>query len=586
MSTTGLAGLAVPFLAKESLAAGGSQMPANSSGTTSAPATGMPPRTSAVRSGKVLPNVQATLAPYSNPLTFQLAAHLLRRTGFGPRYSEVNALVGVSASTAVANMMTTQAAPAPPGNWVYSAPLLDSSKASQTTNQTNMQNFRDWWMGLIYGSAYPPASTAQSALLEKMTLFWENHFVTEFAKVLAPQYLYWKNTMLRQNAFGNFQNIVQAITIDNAMLWYLDGWTSIVGNVNENYAREVMELFTIGPSDPNGNPNYSQTDIENSAKALTGWTLYGFTPSPLGAGAMSQYTPGTYNAALHDTSTKTFLSQTGNFGNTDVINIIFQQTFNSFMGNSTVYNKVALFICKELYGLFIYDNPGEPTSSDYSSYCNPTNPIIQQMAVTFAQNNFSIQAVLQQLLTSQFFFDPSVLGDEIKSPVEFVVSASRQLEVTTLPPDYLYQQSFSITGSNETQLDQPPNVAGFPGYESWINAATLPQRNQFSDGIISGVSTNGTSYSVDTIAFAQLVCNNDATVYNDATQLILACAAFLLPFPLDTDTTDPSTKISALQTALLSGASVSDWSTAYPGAAASIGLMLQLMLKLADYQLA
>jgi uncharacterized protein (DUF1800 family) len=573
LTNTGLvAGAALPLVTSSKLfgANGGSS------------ATNGGAKTAAARSGRTTPNVQAGLDPFTGTLTPVLAAHLLRRTGFGPRYSEVAAVVANgNISNIVQTMLTATAAPAPPGAWVSTAPLLDGSQTSQTTNNTNMENLREWWMGLISSSGYPASGNVPNALLEKMVLFWANHFVSEYAKVKCPQYLYWQNTLNRQFAFGNFKDFLTAMTTDNAMLWYLDGYTNTVGNPNENYAREEMELFSIGPFDttnlitPTASPvpNYTQTDITQSARANTGWTL--------DTAAMSSYTQGVFKANKHDTGAdKLFMGQTGNWGYTDIINFIFQK-----IDSPTGKNQVGLFICTKLYGLFVYDNPGTPGSANYSSYCNPTNPVIQQMADTFASNNFSIQAVLQQLLTSQHFFDPSVIGAAIKSPIDFVISSTRQLEITGAPASYLYQQSASFTGAGETQLDQPPNVKGFPGYESWVSTASLPARNQFSDNALKGGISGATV--MDPIAFAKMVCNNDETQYDNAYNLIRACANFLLPFSLAaSDPNDPSSKMYALSNVLLNGATVNDWSTAYPNAAQSIQAMLQEMCRLADFQLA
>ncbi|HZV12566.1 MAG TPA: DUF1800 family protein [Candidatus Kapabacteria bacterium] len=543
-------------------------------------------KTAAARSGRGTPNIQVGLDPFTGTLTPALAAHLLRRTGFGPRYSEVAAVVSNgNVAQIVQSMLTATAAPTPPGPWVSTAPLLDGSNTSQTTNNTNMENFREWWMGLIYSSGFPASTNVPNCLLEKMVLFWANHFVSEYAKVKCPQYLYWQNTLHRQYAFGSFKDYITQMSIDNAMLWYLDGYTNTVGSANENYAREEMELFTMGPYDttnlinPTAQavPNYTQTDITNSARANTGYQFTGGNKTPQ---ALSQWTPGTYKANLFDGSSKTYLGQTGNFGYTDIINIIFNQ-----IDAPTQKNKVGLFICTKLYGLFVYDNPGTPGDPNYASYCNRTNPIIQAMADTFANNNFSISAVLQQLLTSQHFFDPSVIGAAIKSPVDFVVSATRQFEILNAPNSYLYQQSASFTGSGETQLDQPPNVKGFPGYETWISTASLPARNQFTDSVFKNGISGATP--MDPIAFAKMVCNNDSTQYDNAYNLIKACANFLLPFTLDnSDPNNSSSKMYALSNALLNGASINDWSTSYPNAAQSIQAMLQLMCRLADFQLA
>ena len=553
------------FLKQGGLAAGAA-LPLMSTAVRAADA---PTRGSGVQSARgprrTPPNTQAGLEPFAGALTMDLALHLLRRTGFGPRFSEAKAIVNGNPAQIVDAMLADQPQPTPP-SWASLQPDLTS--AGQTVNATNMTDFRNWWMHIMYTSSNP--------LAEKMVLFWTNHFVSETAKVKVPQYIYWQNYLHRQYALGNFKDYTKAITIDNAMVWYLDSYLSTKAKPNENYARELMELFTIGPfdttnlTDPTGKtapvPNYTETELQQAARAITGWVMH--TTS-----GMSTYTTADFRANLFDSGAdKVFMGKTGNWSYTDIIDTIFEQ-----LDSKTQKNKVALFICTKLYGYFVYDDPGDPTdtSVDYTRYCNPLNPIIQGLADTFVSSGFSIRAVLRKLLLSSHFFDANTIGAQLKSPVDFILSATRQLELLTIKDSSLVQQSSALAGAGLSQLGQPPNVKGFPGYRSWISTSSLPSRNSITDSI-----TKGTPPPFDMIALAKLYCDNDAAKYNDATALVKAFADFLSPIPLS------ATQLTALRDTLLNGAGVNDWSTTYPGANIDIQRMLSLILRFAEFQLA
>ncbi len=536
----------------------------------------MPPGGSPLaRTRRSAPNIEAGLDPYTGPVTKDIILHLLRRTGFAPRASEVSALTGGILTSIVDGLLTDRPAPAAPGSWVTDKP--DFTSTAQTTNRNNLSAMRSWWMNLCY-DASPTDTTTPNPLIERLVLFWSNHWVSEGAKVSVPQYLYWQNTLNRQFALGNFKDFAKAMTIDNAMVWYLDGYTSTKAKPNENYARELMELFTIGPFDttnlltPSADPvpNYSEVDIQQAARALTGWTL--------NQNAMSQYTTATFVASRFDSGAdKTYLGQTGNFADTDVLDIIFTQ-----IDQPTQKNKVALFICTKLYAEFVYADPGDPrtmSQADYQRYCNPTNPIIQQLADTFVSTGFSIRAVLRQLLTSQHFFDQNVIGAHIKDPVQFVLSATRGMEILTAPQTDLMNEAGTLTGQGYTQFDQPPNVKGFPGYRTWISTTSLPTRNQYTD-LLFPPNAGNPKYGIDTIAFAKLVCGNDAATYDNVGNLITALAEYLFPLAIASD------QMTVLKDALLQGAQESEWSVTYPNADKMLQNLISVMLRFAEFQLA
>jgi uncharacterized protein (DUF1800 family) len=322
----------------------------------------------------------------------------------------------------------------------------------------------NWWFDTIVKE--------NLSIREKMTLLWTNHFVTGQANGKQACHTYQYLQTCRANALGNFKKFAYDISIDPAMLIYLNGNQNFVRNgksfVNENYARELMELFTLGLIDPNsGSPNYTETDIQNAARALTGWQPS--TTAPF---------TGVFNSALHDTTSKTFMGRTGNWGLQDVIDIIFEQ------GTPAGFN-VAYFACQKIYQAFVYYVPNDT--------------VVRAMANVMLQNNFEILPVMQALLSSAHFYDANVIGSMPKSPAEYMGSLVREFALTypafdpTDPPAKAPDSSGRITytDTNQTltlitqaamsvsqgqELLNPPNVKGWPGGHNWISTGTFQNR--------------------------------------------------------------------------------------------------------------
>ncbi|MDX1548901.1 MAG: DUF1800 family protein, partial [Rhodothermales bacterium] len=276
--------------------------------------------------------IAAGLTPYAAPLDRRHAVHLLRRTGFDAAPAEVDALLGMEAGDAVDALVDAALVPPVPmpPDWVD-----EGVPRSQDAQQTYFMDRNPEWLMEYYATLM--RQLYYGGLREKMTLFWHNHFVTEIDAYLIAPYAYRYVETLRTHALGNFKDFVHAIGIDSAMLLYLNGVQNAAGAPNENYARELLELFTMGPEDDQGTPNYTQQDIEEIARALTGWLV---DPFNLTVQLVS---------VRHDGGEKTIFGRTEAFGYDDVIDLLFEER----------PEQIAAFLCRKLYRAFIYEAPDE-----------------------------------------------------------------------------------------------------------------------------------------------------------------------------------------------------------------------------------
>jgi uncharacterized protein (DUF1800 family) len=457
------------------------------------------------------------LEPYTGAWNTTTAAHLLRRTMFGPRRAEIQAVAAGSMNTAVNTILSVQSDPNPPTGPAgenFTALVYDSN------NDGTYRNYlKAWWIGLMVKQ---PIS-----IVEKMTLFWHNHFVSESNDIQDVRYSYFQNVLFRQNALGNFKSLVKAVTIDPAMLRYLNGNTNTKARANENYGRELQELITIGkgPEISQGNyTNYAEQDVQAAAKVLTGWTdVRGDATNP---------TPrSSFNANNHDTTDKTFSSA---YQNTvirstlvngladgskeidDLLNMIFAQQATS------------LYICRKLYRWFVY----------YDISADVEANVIVPMAAILRSNNFAVKPVLDTLFKSAHFYDPNTMGCFIRTPIDIVVGSVRQLPFSPIIPDLSLSANYSLANSLRNtaanlgmNLFDPPDVAGWKAYyqipdyhELWINATTLPTRGQYTDSLFTAVRNGTTTYKVDPFAYAQTMNapDNPYTLIDDLARELFA----------------------------------------------------------------
>ncbi len=444
--------------------------------------------------------------------------HLLSRTMFGYKREDIEFALSISIDEFIDNyLLLTIPIPPPPGSWVTEMPDWDHPD----TNFLKFVEFGIWQYELMRKES--------TSFREKIVLFLSNHFVSEGEKVEIPQYQYMQNALFREYAFGNFKELTKKITIDPAMLIYLDGILNNKYVPNENYAREVMELFTLGIG------NYTEADIRNAAKAFTGWELDG-----LGA---------TLNSDLFDSSEKTFLGQTGNFNYSDIIDIIFTQ------------EETAKFICRKLYKEFVYYIPDEN--------------VITELANIFRNNNYELKPLLTALFKSEHFYGEQLKGVKIKSPNELMVGMFKQFNVENVNYDYVIKMSEKLG----QLLFSPPDVRGWEGQRKWISTTTLPLRNNFTDSVITGTNSleeenQLIGFKVNVIDFARSFASSE-----NAEQFVNDIVNYMTLFPISQSTKDRMLQV------LLDGSAKEDWSTYNREADSRLTKFFKAITNLPEYQL-
>ena len=339
-----------------------------------------------------------------------LIKHLLRRAGFGCTPPELTYYEGLGYEKTVKVLLDPER---------IDDSELEALVGNQQFDYTRIDDLKRWW---FYRMTY-----TRRPLEEKMTLFWHGHFATSVRKVELPYRMYMQNQIMRTMGLGNFHELLLAMTKDPAMIVWLDNQQNKKGQPNENYAREVMELFTLGIG------NYSERDIKESARAFTGWQTHqdGFF----------------FNASQHDYGEKTFLGQTGKFNGDDIIEIIVQQP------------AVAQFLSQKLCKFFVADEP--------------TPAIVADVAKVYKPRGNNIKEMLRTLFMHEDF-QGSYLA-KIKSPVEFVIGSLKSLQVTQLDNDVATQ-----AGRMGESLFEPPNVKGWDGGAAWIATDTMMERFNFT----------------------------------------------------------------------------------------------------------
>jgi len=390
----------------------------------------------AIATAAALATLPALAAPNA-VLGYDDARHLLARTGFDPTDAEVRAYATLTRAAAVAKLLRETRAialTAPPLGAVATSPLWPprgenvSAAQKQAFVQQQMRDglaLRAWWVQEMLVTPSP--------LTERMTLFWHNHFVSAQPKVRVGQLMYRQNVTLRAHATGNFGTLLHAIARDPAMLVYLDGAQNRKGAPNENFAREVMELFTLGEG------HYTERDVKEAARAFTGWSVDRETGEFV------------YRPRGHDGGSKTVFGRTGPFDGDAVLDLLLARP------------ETARHVTAKLWREFVSPDP-EPDE-------------VQRIAARFRASNYDIKAALSELLLCDAFYARTNRGVLVKSPVEFVVGTLRSLD---LQPEQALPFAIAAAGMGQN-LMSPPNVKGWPGGEAWINATTLLARKQFVD---------------------------------------------------------------------------------------------------------
>ena len=450
--------------------------------------------------------ITAGLAPYATQLTLDDAYHLLRRYTFAPTKSVADQLVGKTADTAVDMLLGTgsEADPTSPGSWVDIAQEnpatvdIVTRGGIESTWKTNFGKLQNWWIDLMRSEAFPAT--------EKLTLFWSGHFTSEFTfdeAFLPPQVLYRQNLMLRKNRLSDLMSFIEEVTLDAGMLVYLGGVLNVKGKPNENYAREVMELFSCGIG------WYTEGDIREASRVLTGWKSSLYSDSPAKNGLFNSY----FEPRDHDIGAKQYMGQSipARDDTTNTEFLVRTEEIRKMISILFEYrtDAIAKYISRKLYRYFVYSSP---SGSDEA--------IISEMANIFMQNNFQVRPLLKALLSSQHFFDTANRGVQIKTPAEYVVGFARQLGVSLTTGS-------AAMGLLEQVLMDPPNVAGWTGYRTWISTKTFPQRMKYAKDLITALS------DAQIQTFIKQFPN-----YNDVNKIVDAMTAYFLPVAVSTSRHD------------------------------------------------
>lgn len=367
------------------------------------------------------------------------ARYFLTRTGFAPDHAEVAQYVGLTREEAVARVLfatrTVAVNPMPlwtaepvPTRAERNAWTPDERRAEQQTRGQRYDELRAWWVREM--------ATTPSPLTERMTLFWHNHFTSAQDKVSWPQSMAQQNVLLRRDALGSFATMLHDVAKDPAMLQYLDGASNRKGKPNENFAREVMELFTLGEG------RYTQRDVAEAARAYTGWGVDPDTAAYV------------WQADRHDNGMKTVLGETGPFDGDAVLDILLARP------------ETADFVVRKLWREFVSESP-DPAQ-------------IEPIAARFRASRYDIKVALRGLFLTDAFWDERNRGVLVKSPAEFVVGAVRAFDIG-------YESTAPFAGAMRNfgeNLFYPPNVKGWPGGETWINSSTLLARKQFVEQLL------------------------------------------------------------------------------------------------------
>jgi len=381
------------------------------------------------------------------------AAHLLWRAGFGGTWEDAEKLARLGLKGAVESLVNLAPPPASdapascritPGESERALEQKVRAASSEATRQQirrerereerdRLADLRAWWLNRML--------ITQRPLEEKMTLFWHSHFASAFGEKIRHAYCLWQqNETFRKNALGSFEDLAQKVVRDPTMLVWLDNANNVRGHANENLARELMELFTLGVG------NYTEKDVQESARALTGnhvdresWEFR-------------------FNSGAHDDGEKTYLGKTGNFAAEDVVKVICEQ------------QACPRFITRKLLEFFVYENPD--------------SALVEEAALLFRQQKLDVGKFLTTLFQSQLFYSQKAWGSVVKSPVMLTIGALKAFRVG-MPEKAVLDDALRLMGQD---LFIPPEVNGWPGGMAWINSNTLLIRYNFSNFLLNGVS--------------------------------------------------------------------------------------------------
>ena len=499
-----------------------------------------PPRPEANGAARPSTGLEPYVPGTSAPWDALRAGHLLRRTTFLPRWGDITTLLDLSPGEAVDLLLGTPSTPSAPAMADHVTESLDGLDITYQNIvrgqwRADFRALQEWYAEVMVDA--PPS------IVEKLVGFYSNHFATEFVVdldfVLAPL-LYRQNEMFRQKGLGAYDEMMVAITLDGAMLTYLGGNINVQGKPNENYAREMLELFTTGLG------HYTEGDIKEAARILTGWKIARYSDEAAPNGIFNTwFLPGD-----HDTAAKQFLGTSfpARDGDSNTEFLVRRDEIERMIG--AIFEKrpeaIARFMSEKLYRFFVYSNP---SGNDFG--------VIDGMAQIFLQNDFRIEPVLSTLFRSAHFFDNLNIGAQIKTPAEFTAGLARQIAT----PQEM------VDGMNEMEmvLFDPPNVSGWPGYRDWMTTNTYPIRSEMARGTITSMSDDATIGMIE--SFPE---------FDDVHTLVESVGALLLPRPMSDG------RRASLEAILLQGAPDYEWSTIMESPATAALRFRDMLLRISE----
>ena len=388
------------------------------------------------------------------------AGHLLRRAGFGPLPDEVDRFASMTLDEAVST-------------------LVDYESTDNSALETRIAAFdpKPALAGLQFLFLWRMTYTARP-LEEKMTYFWNLHWTSGWSKVKGIvndkgstgfAVLLNQNSTERSLALGKFDDLVLAMSRDPAMLYWLDNWTNVAARPNENYARELMELFTIGIG------NYTQQDVTEVARAFTGWTLD------------SARTGFSFNASRHDGGAKTILGRTGEFDGADAIDVILNAR------NAQGQLLCGRFLGRKLFGYF--------------GYPNPTESVVSELASVFDSSGRSVRELVRHIFTMPEFYAPHARRSLVRSPAEFVAAGVRSTGAETD-----FQAAINLLGSMGQPLFDPADAKGWSWGTSWITTGSVFARASFANTLASNRGSTGTRFDPEALLAGQDASTSERAV--------------------------------------------------------------------------
>lgn len=481
------------------------------------------------------------------------AYHLLRRLGFAPNLEEVKSIEGKTPAEALAIILPNNSQTAEPNSnlekWI-DTPDVDPLKEgtvelrfqAEARLKARYREFNDWWLDLM--------RMENGELKEKLTMFWSTVWTIEFTydtlSLIPPPLIYRNNQTLRKNRLADYKTIAQDVTLDGAMLLYQSLNYSTKDAPNENFMRELLELFTMGVG------NYSEGDIREGSRALTGWRTAAYAQEPHPNGYHETY----FDRDNHDTEAKSVMN-VAIPAIDDASNNEFQVKEKEVKGLLNILfdkrgEQIGKFIAEKMYKYFVYSNPGEVDST-----------FINQLASDFVSNDYSTFEMIKSICSNSLFYDDDIIGCQLKTPPEYIVGLERLLEID-------YQQAREAVFELEQVLYDPPNVGSWAGYRTWISTKTFPLR------IKHGIAMLEQKTPMQIIELAKKFENN-----SDPDLFLRDLLMHWLPVEVSQN------RQSEYMTIMLNGKTKSEWAEAvyYGTAAHGIINLLKEIIKSPDFQL-